>query len=90
VSIEASNFTHGWARSTGLTAEKYGLLGSLPGSFMIAPQASATSQINGLNLLIPALAASLLGASAFNPGQFNVLGTIVGLLLVAVPRDARR
>jgi len=71
-------------RNVRVTYAISGLLGSLAGIFMIAQQGSATSQINGLNLLIPALAAIFLGASAFNPGQFNVLGTIVGLLLVAV------
>ena len=71
-------------RNVRVTYVTSGLLGSLAGIVMIAQQGSATSQINGLNLLIPALAAIFLGASAFNPGQFNVLGTIVGLLLVAV------
>jgi ribose transport system permease protein len=34
--------------------------------------------------LLPAFAAVFLGAAAFRPGQFNVLGTVVGVLLLGV------
>lgn len=53
------------------------------GILLLAQQGSANPAHEGLLLVIPALAAVFLGASAFTPGRFNVLGMIVGLLLVA-------
>jgi ribose transport system permease protein len=61
-----------------------GGVAALAGILMLAQQAAGNPANDGLGLALPALAAVFLGASAFTPGQFNVLGTLVGLLLVAV------
>ncbi len=61
-----------------------GFLGGLAGVLLLAQQGSASPGTGGIGFMLPALAAVFLGASAFRPGQFNVAGTIVGLLLVAV------
>ena len=60
------------------------LLGAVAGLLLLAQQGSGNPAANGLSMALPALAAVFLGASAFRPGQFNVPGTVVGLLLVAV------
>ena len=60
-----------------------GLLSGLAGVMLIASQGSADPSVDGLSFVLPALAAVFLGASSFVPGQFNVLGTVVGLLFVA-------
>ncbi|MFC4049941.1 ABC transporter permease [Actinomadura syzygii] len=39
---------------------------------------------SGADLLFPALAAVFLGATAIDPGRYNVLGAVVGTLFVAV------
>lgn len=39
---------------------------------------------DGPGLLFPAIAAAFLGATTVRPGEFNVLGTIVGVFFVAV------
>jgi ribose transport system permease protein len=39
---------------------------------------------NGLNLVLPALAGTYLGATTIRPGQINIPGTFVGLLFVSV------
>ncbi|QXJ21172.1 ABC transporter permease [Actinomadura graeca] len=39
---------------------------------------------SGVDLLFPALAAVFLGATAIEPGRYNVLGAVVGTLFVAV------
>lgn len=40
--------------------------------------------VNGLNLVLPALAGTYLGATTIRPGEFNIVGTFVGLLFVGV------
>ncbi|CAN5648885.1 ABC transporter permease [soil metagenome] len=61
-----------------------GLLAAAAGVLMLAQQGSAIPGVSGVGILLPALAAVYLGASTWTPGQFNVIGTIFGLLLVAV------
>ncbi|RKS76882.1 monosaccharide ABC transporter membrane protein (CUT2 family) [Actinomadura pelletieri DSM 43383] len=39
---------------------------------------------SGVDLLFPALAAVFLGATAIDPGRYNVLGAVIGTLFVAV------
>lgn len=60
-----------------------GLLSGVAGVMLVANQGSADPSVSGLALVLPALAAVFLGASSFTPGQFNVPGTIIGLLFVA-------
>jgi ribose transport system permease protein len=38
---------------------------------------------SGTSLLFPALAAVFLGATAIEPGRFNVLGTMIGVVFVS-------
>jgi ribose transport system permease protein len=61
-----------------------GGLGAMAGILMLAQLGSALPGASGVGILLPALAAVYLGASTWRPGQFNVVGTILGLLLVAV------
>jgi ABC-type sugar transport system ATPase subunit/ribose/xylose/arabinose/galactoside ABC-type transport system permease subunit len=61
-----------------------GGMASLAGILLLAQQGSATPGSNGIGILLPALAAVYLGASTWTPGQFNVVGTVLGLLFVAV------
>jgi ribose transport system permease protein len=61
-----------------------GLLGSLAGMLLIANQGNANPAVGGINVMLPALAGVFLGVSAFTPGKYNVPGTVVGLLFVAV------
>ena len=43
---------------------------------------SADPQLGGLALTLPALSAAFLGSTAFRPGRFNALGTVVAVLFV--------
>ncbi|WP_250282446.1 MULTISPECIES: ABC transporter permease [unclassified Frankia] len=61
-----------------------GGLAAAGGVLLLAQQGSATPGTTGIGVLLPALAAVYLGASTWTPGQFNVVGTILGLVLVAV------
>lgn len=61
-----------------------GALAGMAGVLMLAQQGSGNPSANGLSVLLPALAAVYLGASTLYPGTFNVPGTILGLILVAV------
>lgn len=60
-----------------------GMIAALGGILTIVVIGSGTPDAGGMGLLLPALAAVFLGATAFKPGKFNVPGTVVGLLLVA-------
>jgi len=60
-----------------------GTLGGIAGVLMLAQQGSGNPAANGISVLLPALAAVYLGASTLYPGEFNVPGTILGLVLVA-------
>jgi ribose transport system permease protein len=61
-----------------------GGLGALGGILLLAQQGSASPGTSGIGIVLPALAAVFLGASTWSPGQFNVVGTVLGLLLVSV------
>lgn len=60
-----------------------GALSGVVGVLQLARAGSATASDGG-TLLFPALAAAFLGATAVRPGFFNVIGTIIGVLFVAV------
>jgi ribose transport system permease protein len=70
-------------RAVFLTYLGAGILAGIAGVMEVANQGTADPTVSGISLILPALAAVYLGASSFTPGQFNVLGTIVGLLFVA-------
>lgn len=60
-----------------------GLIAGVAGVLQLSRLGSATAG-TGNNLLFPALAAVFLGATAITPGFFNVIGTLIGAVLVSV------
>lgn len=59
-----------------------GGLAGIGGILLVAQTGSANPTANGIATLIPALTVAFLGASAFRPGEFNVAGMLVALVLV--------
>lgn len=60
-----------------------GLIAGLAAVVLTARQGGGVP-VNGLNLVLPALAGTYLGATTIRPGEFNIPGTFVGLLFVGV------
>lgn len=60
----------------GVTAAVVGIL--------LTSQSASYAPNGGTAYLLPAFAAVFLGAAVFRPGEFNVLGTIVGVLFLGV------
>lgn len=60
-----------------------GGLAALAGVLSLAQNGSADPQTSLGSLLLPALAAVFLGATAFRPGHYNVAGTVVAVFFVA-------
>jgi ribose transport system permease protein len=72
-------------RTDGVTLQCYvlaGLLSGVAGVVSVAVLGAAAPTV-GLGALLPAYAAAFLGATAFRPGRFNSLGTMVGIYLLA-------
>lgn len=75
----------------GMPVKRYGLisfviagaLAAVAGVILAARTGGATAD-NGTAMIFPALAAVFLGSTAIRPGRFNVIGTVVGVALVAV------
>jgi ribose transport system permease protein len=61
-----------------------GGIAGLAGVLIVAQQGSANPATDGIATLLPALTVAFLGASAFSPGEFNVPGLVVAVLLIAV------
>ena len=59
-----------------------GLLAGIAGVLAVSQQGNGNPQLGGVELILPALAATFLGATAFWPGRYNVPGAILGLLVV--------
>lgn len=79
------------AELVGLRKDRYTLLafsisGTLAGlaGVILAARTGGANADNGTYLLFPALAAVFLGATAIQPGRFNIVGTVIGVLFVAV------
>ena len=53
------------------------------GGALYGANLGAASNATGPTLLLPAFAGAFLGSTTIHPGRFNVLGTIVGVLLLA-------
>lgn len=51
---------------------------------ILTSQSGSYAPSGGLTYLLPAFAAAFLGAAVFRPGEFNVPGTIVGVLFLGV------
>jgi ribose transport system permease protein len=60
-----------------------GGLAGLAGVLTLAQNGSADPQTSLGSLLLPALAAVFLGATAFRPGHYNVPGTVIAVFFVA-------
>jgi len=58
-------------------------LGGL-GGILLAANGGAANPDGGVDLLMPAFAASFLGATTIVPGRFNVFGSVVAVFLLAV------
>jgi ribose transport system permease protein len=59
-----------------------GLLIGVAAVFQLG-QAGAANPGGGVDLLLPAYAAAFLGVTTFRPGYYNVVGTVVAIVLVA-------
>lgn len=57
-------------------------LSAFAGLLLAARNGSADQQLGGLGMTLPALSAAFLGSTAFLPGRFNAVGTIVAVLFV--------
>lgn len=60
-----------------------GTLSGLAGLLLLA-RFGVANPTSGPSYLLPALAAAFLGATVFQPGKFNVLGTLLAVFFVAV------
>jgi ribose transport system permease protein len=60
-----------------------GCVAGLGGPLQVAAQGSGDPSIGGLAFLLPAIAAVFLGATTWQPGQFNVPGTLLGLFFIS-------
>jgi ribose transport system permease protein len=79
------------ARLAGIAVNRYRLIGFVVAAvaaafagILITAQAGASTPNAGVPYLLPAYAAVFLGTAAFQQGQFNVAGTIVGVLFLEV------
>lgn len=89
--IYAMGDNHEAAKLTGLRTGRLtvgsftacGALAGLAGVVLAAKSGSGNPTI-GASFLLPAFAAVFLGATIFRPGQYNVVGTIVAVFIVAV------
>lgn len=61
-----------------------GFLSALAG-VLIASEIGTAQPDLGPQFLLPAFASAFLGATAFRPGRFNILGTLVAAYVLAVP-----
>jgi ribose transport system permease protein len=79
------------ARLSGVRVRALRLLGfvivavtaGVVGLLLTAQSASYAPNV-GISYLLPAFAAVFLGAAVFRPGEFNVLGTVIGVLFLGV------
>jgi ribose transport system permease protein len=60
-----------------------GVLAALTG-ILLTSQAGSTTPNMATGMLLPAFAAAFLGSAAFRPGEFNVFGTLLGVLFLGV------
>ena len=79
------------ARLSGIPVRAISLSGyAVAGAFtalagiLVSSQAASANPNSGTGLLLPAYAAAFLGSSLWKPGQFTVVGTVVGALFLQV------
>jgi ribose transport system permease protein len=88
--ISMAGRNQGAARLIGINVDRLtfvsfalaGALAGLAGVLMTALTGGANPQ-SGPDFLFPALTAVFLGATSIRPGEFNVLGTVIGALFLA-------
>jgi ribose transport system permease protein len=89
--VYALGDNHEAARLTGLRTSRLtvgsftiaGALAGLAGVVLSAKTGSGNPTI-GASFLLPAFAAAFLGATIFRPGQYNIVGTVVAVFIVAI------
>lgn len=54
---------------------------------LFAGQQTAAYPLSGLDVLLPSFAACFIGAATFKVGEFNVPGTVVGVLIAEITSD---
>jgi ribose transport system permease protein len=59
------------------------LAGAIVGVLLTSNSASYTPNF-GTSYLLPAYAAAFLGAAVFRPGEFNIPGTVLGVVFLGV------
>ena len=79
------------ARLSGVRVRSLRLLGFVIVAFsaavvglLLTSQSASYAPNVGISYLLPAFAAVFLGAAVFRPGEFNVLGTVIGVLFLGV------
>lgn len=88
--LEAVGSNRAAARLVGIDVDRVvvisfvlsGSFAAVAGVLELAHDGSAHPQI-GMSFLLPALAAAFLGATAIQPGSFNVVGTLVAVYFIA-------
>lgn len=89
--LRATGMGRDAARLSGVRVDKYlassfivaGVLAALAGA-LIASRGGTAAPTLGPEFLLPAYAAAFLGATTIKPGYFNVWGTVIGVVLLAV------
>ncbi|WP_437773411.1 ABC transporter permease [Arthrobacter sp. KNU40] len=89
--LRATGMGRDAARLSGVRVNRYlassfiaaGVLASLAGA-LLASRGGTAAPTLGPDFLLPAYAAAFLGATTIKPGYFNVWGTVIGVVLLAV------
>jgi ribose transport system permease protein len=70
------------SRTIALSFVAAGTIAGMGGVLQLAAQGSGDPSVGGLSFILPALAAVFLGATTWEPGRFNVPGTLLALFFV--------
>lgn len=89
--LRATGMGRDAARLSGVRVDRYlaasfiaaGILAALAGA-LVASRGGTAAPSLGPEFLLPAYAAAFLGATTIKPGYFNVWGTVIGVVLLAV------
>jgi ribose transport system permease protein len=89
--LRATGMGRDAARLSGVRVDRYlaasfiaaGVLAALAGA-LVASRGGTAAPSLGPEFLLPAYAAAFLGATTIKPGYFNVWGTVIGVVLLAV------
>ncbi|MBT8163171.1 MULTISPECIES: ABC transporter permease [Arthrobacter] len=89
--LRATGMGRDAARLSGVRVDRYlassfivaGILAALAGA-LLASRGGTAAPTLGPEFLLPAYAAAFLGATTIKPGYFNVWGTVIGVVLLAV------